>query len=320
MGLQNAALLAAAPVAMLAAGLLVESIGLRPTGMLVAGAWVALLACTLLAPALRSLEPLAADGTTVRAVRHYHAIGLLPEPERDHSGYRRYGSTALLRLLRVRRMRDLGLPLERIADLLTGPETGLLDALDALDAELAAQAERIAAQRARLAELRASNPDPELPERLGRIFADAVAAGAPERAVTQEKEVLLLDMALHPERTETIIADYERLYARLTARPELLEITRRFDALTEAEPDDPEVEHLAAAFAAAFRDDIPSIATTDRGTVAPLTELLFQDWGATVPPAQRRLMDRIGELVESAARDRSASSEPSRSAPVRRPR
>ena len=28
-------------------------------------------------------------GVTVRAVRRYHAKGLLPEPERDHSGYRR---------------------------------------------------------------------------------------------------------------------------------------------------------------------------------------------------------------------------------------
>jgi DNA-binding transcriptional MerR regulator len=27
------------------------------------------------------------SGVTVRAVRHYHAKGLLPEPERDDSGY-----------------------------------------------------------------------------------------------------------------------------------------------------------------------------------------------------------------------------------------
>ena len=27
-------------------------------------------------------------GVTIRAVRHYHQIGLLPEPERDASGYR----------------------------------------------------------------------------------------------------------------------------------------------------------------------------------------------------------------------------------------
>jgi hypothetical protein len=56
--------------------------------------------------------------TTVRAVRHYHAVGLLPEPERDHSGYRRYSSVALLQLLRVRRMRALGLPPNRSASCL----------------------------------------------------------------------------------------------------------------------------------------------------------------------------------------------------------
>ncbi len=246
-------------------------------------------------------------GTTVRAVRHYHAVGLLPEPVRDHSGYRRYGSAALLRLLRVRRMRELGLPLERIAELLSGPDSGLRDALDTLDAELAAQAERIAAQRARLAALRASNPHPDVPERLGRIFADAIAHGAPERAVAQEKEVLLLDMALHPERTETIIADYERLYARLGARPELHEMTRRFDALADADPDDPEVERVATALADAFRDEIATMAGPADRTVAPLTELLFTDWGRTLPPAQRRLMDRLGELVALAAPDAGVS-------------
>ena len=31
-------------------------------------------------------------GVTVRAVRHYHHVGLLPEPSRDGSGYRTYGA------------------------------------------------------------------------------------------------------------------------------------------------------------------------------------------------------------------------------------
>jgi hypothetical protein len=42
----------------------------------------------------------------------------------------------------------MGLPLDRIAELIDGTEPALHDALDALDAELAAQAERIAAHRA----------------------------------------------------------------------------------------------------------------------------------------------------------------------------
>ena len=33
-------------------------------------------------------------GVTTRAVRHYHQVGLLPEPERDASGYRTYAAPA----------------------------------------------------------------------------------------------------------------------------------------------------------------------------------------------------------------------------------
>ena len=41
-------------------------------------------------------------GVTIRAVRHYHHIGLLPEPERDASGYRTYDAAAVVRLIRIR--------------------------------------------------------------------------------------------------------------------------------------------------------------------------------------------------------------------------
>ena len=40
-------------------------------------------------------------GVTVRAVRHYHARGLLPEPKRDSSGYRRYQAQAAIDLIRA---------------------------------------------------------------------------------------------------------------------------------------------------------------------------------------------------------------------------
>ena len=60
-GVQNAAMLGAVPVGLLAAGLLVAGIGLRPTGMLMAGLWVLATAVALLAPALRRLEVSGAD-------------------------------------------------------------------------------------------------------------------------------------------------------------------------------------------------------------------------------------------------------------------
>jgi DNA-binding transcriptional MerR regulator len=53
-------------------------------------------------------------GVTVRAVRHYHQIGLLAEPERDQSGYRAYDARAVVRLIKIRTLADAGVPLVRV--------------------------------------------------------------------------------------------------------------------------------------------------------------------------------------------------------------
>jgi DNA-binding transcriptional MerR regulator len=47
-------------------------------------------------------------------VRHYHHSGLLPEPERDASGYRRYNAQAAVDLIRIRTVADAGVPLARV--------------------------------------------------------------------------------------------------------------------------------------------------------------------------------------------------------------
>jgi len=236
-------------------------------------------------------------GTTVRAVRHYHRIGLLPEPDRDSSGYRRYRAAALVRLLRIRRLREMGLPLDRIAELIDGTEPALHDALDALDAELAAQAERIAAHRARLAQLRASSPDPELPEPLAVIFAKAAAEGAPARAIAQDKELTLLDLALHPERTDAVVAEYEAIYARQSARPDHIEFAARFDALADVDADDETVERMARDIVERVRDEHEAGLEIGRGAVDPLVQRTMSDWGAGLPASQRRVMQRAVELA-----------------------
>jgi DNA-binding transcriptional MerR regulator len=54
-------------------------------------------------------------GTTLRAVRHYHEIGLLEVPERMPNGYKSYDTRHLVRLLEIRRLTRLGLPLATIS-------------------------------------------------------------------------------------------------------------------------------------------------------------------------------------------------------------
>jgi DNA-binding transcriptional MerR regulator len=55
---------------------------------------------------------------TIKTVRHYHKLGLVDEPVRDSSGYRRYGSVDLLRLVQVRTLAAAGVPLADIGPLL----------------------------------------------------------------------------------------------------------------------------------------------------------------------------------------------------------
>ncbi len=56
-------------------------------------------------------------GVSSKTIRYYHEIGLLAEPKRTEGGYRLYTAQDLLRLQRIRRLRSLGLPLERIKEM-----------------------------------------------------------------------------------------------------------------------------------------------------------------------------------------------------------
>lgn len=88
--------------------------------------------------------------TTVNTVRHYHRLGLLPEPERRVNGYKQYGVRHLVRLLRIRRFVELGFPLSQIAAVDVGgkhpPEV-----LREVDARLVGAVARIEQARAAIA-------------------------------------------------------------------------------------------------------------------------------------------------------------------------
>ncbi|OZM71188.1 MerR family transcriptional regulator [Amycolatopsis antarctica] len=104
-------------------------------------------------------------GTSVRAVRHYHEVGLLAEPERGSNGYKRYGVAHLLRLLRVKRLTDLGLSLSQIAEMGDDDEHPH-EALRTLDAELAETIERLQQARVELASILRQGTPTDLPAEL----------------------------------------------------------------------------------------------------------------------------------------------------------
>jgi DNA-binding transcriptional MerR regulator len=59
-------------------------------------------------------------GTTSRTLRHYDDVGLLPPTRIGGNGYRYYDEHALVRLQRILMLRDLGLGIPAIADVLAG--------------------------------------------------------------------------------------------------------------------------------------------------------------------------------------------------------
>jgi len=93
-------------------------------------------------------------GISTRAIRHYHDVGLLPEPARTANGYREYSLRDAVELARVRRLTELGLSLDEVGDALAGDAgRDLAEILRELDADLARQEADLRQRRARLARL-----------------------------------------------------------------------------------------------------------------------------------------------------------------------
>lgn len=96
----------------------------------------------------RELADLA--GTTVNTVRHYHARGILEPPERRYNGYKQYEVHHLVRLLQVRRIVELGVPLARV-EAVGNDSTALLGELQQLETQLAIEVERLRRTRSDIA-------------------------------------------------------------------------------------------------------------------------------------------------------------------------
>jgi DNA-binding transcriptional MerR regulator len=111
-------------------------------------------------------------GTSLRAVRHYHEVGLLDEPERRANGYKQYGVAHLARVLRIKRLTDLGFSLPQISAM--GDTDGHPEqALRILDAELAASIERLQQVRVDLGSILRQAVPTDLPPEIAPAAAGA---------------------------------------------------------------------------------------------------------------------------------------------------
>ena len=144
-------------------------------------------------------------GVTVRAVRHYHAKGLLPEPSRDQSGYRRYDAAAVVELIRIRTLADAGVPLSRVRELLAADDVEFATAVEDIDRRLRAEIEERERSRERVAELAAGDSLALPPEAVA--YLDRMRElDVPERAIQMERDAWILVAAQIPAQMPTLMA------------------------------------------------------------------------------------------------------------------
>jgi DNA-binding transcriptional MerR regulator len=145
-------------------------------------------------------------GVTVRAVRHYHAKGLLPEPERDYSGYRRYDAAAVVQLIRIRTLAEAGVPLSRVQELLAADETEFAAAVEEIDRRLRAGIRELQEHRRRIARL-AAGDSLALPPEVVDYLDELRAGGVREALVEGERDAWILVAARWPEKISEFMAD-----------------------------------------------------------------------------------------------------------------
>jgi DNA-binding transcriptional MerR regulator len=184
-------------------------------------------------------------GVTVRAVRHYHAKGLLPEPERDYSGYRRYDAAAVVELVKIRTLAEAGVPLSRVRELLAAGDEDFATAVEDIDRRLRAEIRDRQRHRERIAKL-AAGESLALPREVVAYLQRMRELGFRERMIEIERDSWILITAQMPDEVAPLMAIKRAQLEHEPLRLLYLDI----GDLADCAPDDPRLPTLADRVAA----------------------------------------------------------------------
>lgn len=225
-------------------------------------------------------------GVTVRAVRHYHAKGLLPEPDRDHSGYRRYDADAVVTLIRIRTLAEAGVPLSRVQELLDADEDAFAAAVAEVDRRLRAEIRERQRHRERIARL-AAGDSLALPPEVVAYVQRLRDVGVSEEMVAAERDAWILVAARIPGQMPLYM---EAKNAQLDD-PGVLQMYRDLAEVVTWDAEDPRLDVVADRLAAEL-ESAPDSAWDGDQLPDELAELLDAVFLDKVPGA-RRILRRL---------------------------
>lgn len=216
-------------------------------------------------------------GTTVRTVRYYHQIGLLPVPA-QRAGRRDYELEHIARILRIRWLVDAGMSLDTVATTLDAePEDAAADlratadSLDARIAELETQRERV------------------------RALCEMAESGRELRALPPAVDALYerIDARIDDPRTRAAVRREQRV-AEMFAQRGLLPaaVGQTVDALDESDLD----------LVAEFYHRYARLADLDRAAAEREMDALvalFENWVAEHPATVRHMLETMPPVLRS---------------------
>ncbi|GIH93310.1 MerR family DNA-binding transcriptional regulator [Planobispora siamensis] len=232
-------------------------------------------------------------GVTVRAVRHYHQIGLLPEPERDESGYRRYGAMAVVSLIKIRTLANAGVPLSQIGRMLEADASTFAEAVQRIDRHLREEIERLETSRRQIAQL-ASGDSLVLPPEVVSYLDRLREIGVAERVVEGERDGWILLAARWPDHIREIMPEK---FAQLHD-PQVVWLYRILSEMSESDADDdPRLEEIADVMAAGLAEQAQTSGETDLDDMThdDLPFELLDALALESDPRSKRLMDLMRE-------------------------
>ncbi|SDW51088.1 DNA-binding transcriptional regulator, MerR family [Amycolatopsis xylanica] len=200
-------------------------------------------------------------GVSTKTIRVYHDKGLLPEPDRDASGYRRYGAGAAIELIKIRTLAEAGVPLARIRDLRSAGDDEFQRAIEEIDAGLSARIRGMRATQKRLRQL-AEGRLLAIPAEVTSYLEELTRLGFSERWVALQRDLWILVFTTHPEVAVALFRDQAEIMADPKSRGLFLDYDRAHDF----DSHDPRLEELAGRIVDATRErygtgELPGVET-----------------------------------------------------------
>ena len=221
-------------------------------------------------------------GVSIKTIRVYHDKGLLPEPDRDSSGYRRYGANDAIDLIKIRTLAEAGVPLARIGDLRSATEEKFQQALREIDDKLTTHIRDLEATQGRLRQLAAGHLVP-LPTEVGAHLEDLLRWGFTPRWVDLQRDLWILVFATHPDHAMTLFHDQ----ADILADPLLRQLFRDYDHTYDLDADDPRIDDLARRIVAATQERYGKGELPELNEASEIPALIQQTVNASSPAWQR---------------------------------